>query len=67
MPKKENYEKSCRMHKILMGIGIIVFSIVLWLTSSETAIDTNLNWPGAFFILGVIFIVKSLVFPCREK
>lgn len=60
MPKKEN---DYRMHKVLMGIGIIIFSVVLYMSSSETALEANLNWPAAFFVLGVLCIIKSWLMP----
>jgi hypothetical protein len=64
MPKEES---DCKKHKILAGIGIIIFSLVLWITSSEAAVAANLNWPGAFFILGVLMIIKALFFSHSKK
>ena len=57
MPKDD---KCCRTHKILLGIGILIFSFVLYFTSSATALETNLNWPAAFFILGILVIIKGI-------
>jgi len=64
MPK---YEDDCKKHKVLLGIGIIIFSVVLWLTSSPTSLETNLNWPAAFFVLGILVIIKALIFPSYKK
>ena len=64
MPKKEVGEKNFKSHKIMMGIAVIIFSIVLYMSSSETALEANLNWSGAFFILGVLLIIKALFFRC---
>jgi len=55
-------DKDCKNHKIVLGIGIMIFSIVLWFTSSNTALETNLNWPVAFFVLGLLIIIKAFLF-----
>ena len=60
-------EKDYKTHKMLLGIGIIIFSIVLWFTSSTTALETNLNWSAAFFVLGILMIIKAIFFPCCKK
>jgi hypothetical protein len=65
MPKEEKPEKSCMMHKLMMGSAIIIFSFVLYMTSSQAAVDANLNWPGAFFVIGLLYIVKALL--CMRK
>lgn len=60
-------EKEHKTHKLFLGIGIIIFSIVLWFSSSITALETNLNWSAAFFILGILMIIKSFLCPCCKK
>jgi hypothetical protein len=67
MPKEEKPEKSCMNHKLMMGAGIILFSLVLYITSSEAAIQANLNWSGAFFVIGMLYIVKALLCLMKKK
>ncbi len=64
MPKDE---KCCKKHKMLMGIGIIIFSLVLYFSSSITSLTTNLNWPAAFFVLGILCIIKAFFFTNHKK
>lgn len=52
--------KMWAMHKITMGVGIFIFGLVLWMTSSATALQSNLNWPMAFMIIGILTIFKGL-------
>jgi protein-S-isoprenylcysteine O-methyltransferase Ste14 len=60
-------EKEYKGHKILLGIGVMIFSIVLWFSSSATALETNLNWPAAFFVLGIMIIIKGLFCSCYKS
>lgn len=53
-------------HKLFLGLGLIIFSVVLWLSSPLTALETNLNWPAAFFVLGLLTILKAIIFPCKK-
>jgi len=48
--------------KIILGIGLVIFGFVLWASSSVTALQTNLNWPTAFIVLGILAILKGLYF-----
>lgn len=59
--------KDYRKHKVLMGIGVMIFATVLYLFSSDASLEANLNWPFAFFVLGALLIVKAFVFPCCKK
>jgi hypothetical protein len=56
----------CGSYKILMGLGIIIFSLVLYMTSTPTAIETNLNWSAAFFILGILVILKGIYYSTKK-
>jgi hypothetical protein len=67
MPKVEDMGKSCKMHKIMMGAGMIIFAAVLYMYSSEEALNANLNWPAAIFVMGALLIVKALVFSFKKK
>jgi len=53
-------------HKFILGLGLIIFSIVLWFSSSTTALETNLNWPAAFFVLGLLILIKGLLIPYKK-
>jgi len=57
--------KYCGKHKIILGIGLIIFGFVLWASSSITALQTNLNWPVAFIVLGILAALKGLY--CYQK
>lgn len=47
------------MHKIMMGVGLIIFGLVLG-TTTRAALDANLNWSGAFMVIGILVILKGL-------
>lgn len=59
--------KNCGMHKVIMGVGVIIFSLVLYITSSDASLTSNLNWPGAFFVIGVLLVIKGLVVRFLKK
>jgi hypothetical protein len=67
MPKEENNANCCRGHKIMMGLGLIIFGLVLFFTSSDASVEANLNWPGAFFVIGVLYIAKVLFYARKKK
>ena len=47
------------MHKIMMGLGLIVFGLVLSM-SSRAALDANLSWHWAFIVIGILVILKGV-------
>jgi len=50
----------CGMHKMILGIGIMIFGLVLYFSSSPVSLETNLNWSAAFFVLGFLAFLKGL-------